>query len=393
MKNKKVLMLVYSHFPGDTRVRREADALMKAGYIVDVLCVLDEEQDAREVFENVNVYRMKLMKSRGSFLIYFYKYLLFFLMSLVKVNTLFIKNRYDYIHVHNMPNFIVFTAILPKIFGKKIILDQHDPSPEIFISLTKKDTKSLLFKLALLEEKLSTWFANQVITTNIAFRDLFVSRSCPTNKIEIVMNSPQTSVFNNVNTSSNENVGSPARFRLMYNGTIIKRHGLDVLIDSVDILKNKIPDIELNIYGEGEFLQEILEKIKALNLNKYVIYRGAFILDKIAAAIPMMDLGVIPNRFNVFTNINFPIRIFEFIYFKKPVIVPKTRGISDYFSDDSILYFRPGDADDLASVILSVYNKSVDLEQIIRKGYKIFQENTWEIQYKKLLEVYRKLGN
>ena len=261
--NNKILMLVYSHFPGDTRVRREADALMKGGYKVDIICLRDEDQNSRDIFEGINVYRMNLNKSRGSFINYFYKYFVFFLMSFIRVSTLFIKNRYGFIHVHNMPNFIVFTALLPKIAGKKIILDEHDPSPEIFISIADKTESSFLFKLAALEEKISTWFVNQIITTNQAFKTVFISRGCPEDKITIVMNSPQTNIFDSVKSSFPEQkTDSSNKFRIMYNGTIIKRHGLDILIDSVNILKDKIPDIELNIFGAGEFLPEILKKIK-----------------------------------------------------------------------------------------------------------------------------------
>ena len=396
-KNKthnKILMLVYSHLPGDTRVRREADALITCGYKVDVLCLKDEDEDSREVFEGINIYRMNLKKTRGSFLDYFYKYFIFFIWSFVKLSILFIKNRYDFIHVHNMPNFIVFAALIPKLSGKKIILDQHDAAPELLMAMTNKTEGSFLFKLAVSEEKLSTWFANHVITTNIAFKDLFLSRGCKEEKITIVMNSPQTSIFNNVIIPKLEpkNHGTK-NFKIMYHGTIIKRHGLGVLIDSVKILKDKIPDIEVNIFGLGEYLPEILQKINLLNLNEYVKYRGAFLLDKIAAIIPTMDLGVIPNRFNAFTNVNFPVRIFEYLFFKKPVIVPKTRGIKDYFSEDSIFYFKPEDPINLAEVILSVYYKSEELYTVINNGYKVYQNYTWEIQSKNLLEVYDKSMN
>ena len=144
---------------------------------------------------------------------------------------------------------------------------------------------------------------------------------------------------------------------------------------------------------QANFCRKYLRRLNSLDLDSHIIYRGAFILDKIAAAIPPMDLGVVPNRFNVFTNLNFPIRIFEFIYFKKPVIVPDTRGIRDYFSDDSILFFKAGDANNLAEVIFSVYNKSVDVDNIINNGYKIYQNYTWENQSRNLLEVYAKLNN
>jgi glycosyltransferase involved in cell wall biosynthesis len=290
-----------------------------------------------------------------------------------------------------MPNFIVYTSIIPKLFGAKVILDLHDPSPEIFLSLSEKGYDSLMYKIALFEEKISIWFADHIITTNIAFRELFISRGCKENKISIVMNSPQTSIFNDVKIATTEKNKTPQKFRIMYNGTIIKRHGLDILVDAVYLLKDKITNIELNIYGDGEFLTEVMTKVKSLKISDFIKYRGSFLVDIIAEEIPKMDIGVIPNRLNVFTNLNFPIRVFEFIHFKKPIVVPQTKGIGDYFDEDSIFYFQPEIVNDLAEVILAIYNKSLDVEDIINNGYKVYQNNTWEIQSSILNQVYNKL--
>lgn len=389
---KKTLFVVFSHYPSDTRIRKEANALFKNGYDVDVLCLKDNTELSFEIFENIKIFRINIKKKRGSSLNYFLLYTLFFFSAFYKITKLYLQNRYDVIHVNNMPNFIVFTSFIPKLFGSRVILDLHDPLPEILMSELSLSYNSIFFKIAVLEEKLSIWFADEIITTNIAFKELFISRGCKEEKITIVMNSPQTNIFNNIMIPKSEaNDLSQQKFKLMYNGTIIKRHGLDILIDAVNLLIGKIPNIELNIFGDGEFLPEVLEKIELLKLNNYVKYRGSFLVDRIAEEIPHIDIGIIPNRFNVFTNLNFPIRIFEFIHFKKAVVVPRTKGISDYFNDDSIFYFQAENVKDLANVILNIYNNSIDCQLIIERAYKVYLNNTWEIQSKNLLAVYNKL--
>lgn len=389
---KKTLLVVYSHYPSDTRIRKEANALLKNGYDVDVLCLKNNDESSFEIFEDIKIFRISINKKRGSIYNYIQLYSLFFISAFFRITKLYLQKRYNVIHVNNMPNFIVFTAIIPKLFGSKVILDLHDPSPEILLSELAKSYNSIFFKIAAWEEKISIWFANQVITTNIAFKNLFISRGCKEEKITIVMNSPQTDIFNNILVPKAEsNSNSSKKFKIMYNGTIIKRHGLDILIDAVSLLIEKIPNIELNVFGDGEFLPEVLKKVELLKLNDYVSYRGSFLVDKIAEEIANTDIGVIPNRFNVFTNLNFPIRIFEFIHFKKPVVVPKTKGISDYFNDDSIFYFKAEDTKNLADVILNIYNNTIDCKSIINRAYKVYSDNSWEIQAKNLLAVYNRL--
>src|SRR5439155_24815829 len=53
------------------------------------------------------------------------------------------------------------------------------------------------------------------------------------------------------------------------------------------------------------------------------------------------DVGIIPNRRSIFTEINFPTRIFEYLARGKPVIAPLTTGIGDYFSKDELVVFNP----------------------------------------------------
>ncbi|GIU70315.1 MAG: glycosyl transferase family 1 [Candidatus Woesearchaeota archaeon] len=383
MKNKNVLMLVYSHYPSDTRVRKEALTLNKNGFKVDIVCLRKEGQKKTEIFEGIKVYRINLSKQRKGLFSYLFLYLSFFFLSAIKVNALFIKEKYAYIHIHNMPNFLVFTSIIPKLFGSKIILDMHDPMPELLGSVLSSENQYLK-KLLTIEEKISISFVDKVITTNIAFKELFISRGCPEQKITIIMNSPYPEIFDKVQTK----IRKDNNFFILYNGSIVKRHGLDLLIDAINLLVYKIPNIRLKIYGDGEFLNEIIRKIKDLNLENYITYCGAVLVDDILAEITECDLGVIPNRFNEFTNLNFPIRVFEFIHFKKPVIVPRTKGIQDYFSEDSIFYFEPDNIENLANLIYSIYTKKLEVEKLIEKSFNIYKKNIWDIQAKNLIKVY-----
>jgi hypothetical protein len=57
------------------------------------------------------------------------------------------QNRYDVIHIHNMPDFLVFAAWYPKLTGAKLILDIHDVVPELFASKFQTKLKGMYFAL------------------------------------------------------------------------------------------------------------------------------------------------------------------------------------------------------------------------------------------------------
>jgi glycosyltransferase involved in cell wall biosynthesis len=105
------------------------------------------------------------------------------------------RRRYDLVHVHNMPDVLVFSALVPKLFGAKIILDLNDPMPELMMTIFRLREETLLVRLLKKFEAWSILFADAVLTTNEAFRKLFVSRSCPAQRIEVIMNSPDEEIF------------------------------------------------------------------------------------------------------------------------------------------------------------------------------------------------------
>lgn len=385
-------MVVYSYFPQDVRPRREAEALINAGYTVDIICLRVPDQTKFENIYGVNTFRVNISKSKSSRRKYILLYASFFIRSFFLLNRLFLINRYAIIHVHNMPDFLVFLGVIPKLFGSKVILDLHDPTPEMLITKFAEERDSWLTKMLKWQEKASIKFAHKIITTNKSFVDKFISRGCPPDKINIVMNSPQDSIFSKFETTSKAN-SHDNKFIVMYHGIIITRYGFEELLNAVNLLRTKIPGLELRIYGTGEDMPIFLELVKKLNLNNIVKYFGQVSIEKIVEIIPECNVGIIPNRLTPFTRINFPTRIFEYLYMKKPVVVPRTEGINDYFNEGSIFYFNAGDAENLADVIFNIYSDAGKTKEVINKGYEIYQNHRWEIQSKNLIKIYKDLLN
>ena len=107
-----------------------------------------------ETLEGVNVHRIQRRErnERNKFA-YLYRLLKFCVKSSFVLSRLHWKRRYDLIHVHNVPDFLVFSAWLPKATGAKIILDIHDILPEFFANKFRKPENSLYVRLLKLIEK------------------------------------------------------------------------------------------------------------------------------------------------------------------------------------------------------------------------------------------------
>ena len=134
-------------------------------------------------------------------------------------------------------------------------------------------------------------------------------------------------------------------------------------------------------------MQEVAEEVEALGLSDVVEFKGLVPLEAIAEAIEKADVGIVPNRRTPFTELNFPQRIFEYLCKGKPVISCRTRGILDYFDEESLCYFNPGSHEDLARVILELWRDTEQQERLVKRGYLVFYPLRWALQEKKLIRL------
>jgi glycosyltransferase involved in cell wall biosynthesis len=381
LAGKRAVAVVYSNYPSDPRPRRAAEALVKEGASVEVICLKETDHQPRhEIFNGVEITRIPLKHRRGGKLSYMVQYGSFILLAGAILAGRTFKRRYDLVHVHNMPDVLVFSALIPKLFGAKVILDLHDPMPELMMTIFGLPEESYPVQLLKKFEKWSVSFADAVLTTNEAFRKLFLSRGCPPQKISVVMNSPDEEIFEYDESSRQPSATreSSKQFVMMYHGSLVERHGLDLAVSAVGKVREKIPGAELRIYGcRTPFLERVMDSVRKLELSDAIRYLGPMNLEKIPAAIRECHVGVIPNRRSVFTEINMPTRIFEFLSQGKPVIAPQTSGIQDYFGPQELVLFELGNADDLAAKMEYVFEHPEETATMVELGQKVYRAHKW----------------
>lgn len=388
LAGKRIGMVTYSMYPFDPRPRRAVDALVGAGATVDIICLAGENTPGRERSNGINVSRISLKHERGGKFRYVLGYAAFILMSSSIFALRSLTRRYDLIYVHNMPDILVLSALIPKAMGAKVVLDLHDPMPELMMAIFHAPQESKSVQLLKRVEKWSIARTDLAITVSATFKRIFCSRSCRPEKMAVVMNSPDTKIFPFLTppppSSRCEDRNRP--FAIMYHGSLVERNGLEVAIDAIARLRQILPAMEFRIVGSATpFLDRMMELAKSNGLGEIVRYLGPRRLEDLVTEIVSCDLGVIPNQRNAFTEINTPTRIFEYLVLGKPVIAPSTSGIREYFDDDSLLFFEPGNGIDLAKQIEHAISHPQEMWRMIQKGQQVYLDHTWDNERETLL--------
>jgi glycosyltransferase involved in cell wall biosynthesis len=376
-------MLVYSFYESDNRVMRYARALVERGDEVDVIALSSGDDQPRfEVLDKVNVHRIQRRdrNEKGKFS-YLYRLLKFCLKSSFCLSRLHLKRKYDLVHVHNVPDFLVFSALLPKLSGARIILDIHDILPEFFTNKFRRADNGIYASLLRLVESVSTGFADHVIISNHLWRDKITMRSVPVDKCTVFINHVDTTVFNCQRTRSD------GPFIMIYHGGLQRHQGLDLAIGAFARIQQQAPRAQFHIYGGGNVKPELEALVEKLGLAGKVLFFDAMPMRQIAEVVANADLGIVPKRADSFGNEAFSTKIMEYMAEGVPAVVSKTKVDQYYFNDSIVCFFESGNEDDLAAAMLALINSPGQRAKLAANAREFVARNSWDVKKHEYLHL------
>lgn len=384
-----VCMISYSVYESDNRVLRYTETLAKRGDHVDVLALSHDDSPPSDVINGVHVFRIQgRIRREKAKLSYLVRILAFMFRSMFFFAWRNRKVHYDLVHVHSVPDFMVFAAWLPKMRGTKIILDIHDVLPEFYVSKFGARKESLVFKFLLKVEKLSAAFADHVIIANDIWREKLVRRSVTPDKCSAILNFPDRSIF-----FQRGKTRADGKFVIAYPGTLNWHQGVDIAIRAFASIKEVVPNAEFHIYGTGPGQELLITLARELGLNGRVKFQGMRKLRDIATEIENADLGVVPKRSDSFGNEAFSTKILEFMALGVPVVVADTKIDRYYFNDDVVKFFRSGDEKSMSEAILAVIQDAHLRQNLILNSSKFVETFDWDNRKSVYLDVIKDLYN
>jgi glycosyltransferase involved in cell wall biosynthesis len=374
----RVAMVAYTYYASDPRVRREAEVLADRGDAVDVYCLRRPGEPAREQCRGVRVRHLPMARYRGgNAILYMGSYCRFFLLTLWTLGWQHLRRAYALVHANNMPDFMAFTGLLPRLGGRPLILDIHDTMPEIYQGKFGVGAGHPLIRLLRFQERASARFASRVLTSEHTKREALIEHGVPAAKIEVLLNLPDPRLF----PASPPRPARPAAagFRLVFHGTLAERLGVDLALRAVALLGDRIPKLRLDIIGDGDQRPALLALRDELGLRDRVHFSDGMVpVEDLPALLAEADLGVIPTREEIGTRYMLPTKLLEYAALGIPALVAPTHTIRYYFDDTQVAFFSPGSAESLAAVIHTLYADPAARERLAVGAARFGDRYAWE---------------
>lgn len=392
MSKIRICTITFDWYPFDPLVRRLAEAAVDGGCSVDVICLRQPHEKSYEVCYGVHIYRMPMNRDftrARSLPITILGWCWFLLLAGATVTWLHLKHAYNVIHVHNMPDFLVFSALLPRLLGAKVILEVQDVTPELMGAKAKGRLGGIVARLATWQEHISTSFAHHVITVGWPFEELLLRRGVPPEKLTIILNSVDPKFFprSREHLSQPEHSNEVRPFILIYHGTLAERNGLDTAIRALALARRIVPQLRLDIQGRGEYSSILKQLAAELGVGDYVVFTDTRPFEEIVDFIIHGDVGIIPYRCDSFTELVLPTKAYEYAWMHRPIIASDTRAIRSMFRPESIVLCDPSKPEDFAEAIIDLYQHPEKRASLVANAAEDYMPYRWEVMAKRYQQL------
>jgi glycosyltransferase involved in cell wall biosynthesis len=392
-KRRPILMIVHAYYEEDPRVRREAETLAAGGWEVDVIGLRNGDAPQKEVINGVNVRRLPVRRHQGAGLpVYLREYGVFLVRSMFGAASAHRRRHYGLVQVHTLPDYLVFAALPLKLVRVPVLLDFHEDMPEFFRSRFAKAANPVTYRLLRLQERLSMAVATEMLTVNDPLAERFRKRGAKPDRLTVVMNSPDLRRFDPAAHPRREFMADGV-LRLVYAGAITPTYELDVVVRAIATLRRVRPELRLaaTLYGRGDAEQPLRELAAELGVADCLELPGRIPVEEVAGAVAAADIGIAATRLDPYSRISLSTKIFEYGAMHKPVVATRLPAVEQYFGQDALSLYEPGDADSLATAILRLVDDPAERSARVERTMARVRELAWEKQAEAYLGVVKRL--
>jgi len=372
-------VVLHGSYPlGNGRATRLVSAALKQGFEVDVVALRRPGEPRKESLGGARIHRLPLSHRRGrGMMTLLLEYVGFTVLASLSVGTLTLRRRYAIIEVQSPPDFLVLAAAVPKLLGARVVIDVQDLSADMFeMRFGRRRGAEVAQRVLRSIERYAAGFADAVLTVHEPYREELAANGVPLQKTVVVMNALNEGLLPPARDKADTNL-----FRVIYHGTVTPHYGVELLIEAAERLKLDVPQLRVEIYGEGDAFPAVRTQTERAGLADRVALVDRYLpQQKVLEAARIASVGVVPNlpvRLNRFA---LPTKMFEYVALGVPVVAAGLPTIRAHFSDHEIRFFRPGDPGSLAAALLDVARDPTAAMSRAAAARRRYERYRWHLQ-------------
>jgi glycosyltransferase involved in cell wall biosynthesis len=390
----EIVHLAFTAFPADVRVKREALAAVATGRTVCVVAIAGNGALAEEAIGPLQVVRVPGAKSRRGLFRYLSEYIAFVwrCRRLLATDTRF--QRVRIVHVHTLPDFLVWAATPARRRGARVILDMHEIFPEFALARFPGLIGRAAYAIARLIERQARRRADVTITVNRPIAELLATREPGRRggeRIVLVHNSADPSELGPLRVPDGRKAGD-GRLALIYHGTLTHLYGLDIAIRGVARAIQDGVQVHFSILGDGPERNSLMLLVRELGAGGCITFEDPIPAQALRERLTSAEAGVVPTRLDAMTRYSLSNKLLEYVHLGMPVLAASLPSYAAYLRSDAAWFWTPGDAESLARTITRFAAATAEERRTrAAQAQADVKDIAWDRERDRLIETYERL--
>ena len=188
-------------------------------------------------------------------------------------------------------------------------------------------------------------------------------------------------------------IGVAGRPVIGFLGSFYAYEGLDLAIDALPLIRQKIPDLVLLLVGGGPQEENLKAQAEKLGLGESVRFTGRVPHDQVQRYYDLVDVLVYPRHFMRLTDLVTPLKPLEAMAQRRVLVASDVGGHRELIDDGRTGWlFKAGDREDFARVVLDTFDKRHRWEDYRDAGREFVErERNWSASVARYEPVYERL--
>jgi glycosyltransferase involved in cell wall biosynthesis len=181
---------------------------------------------------------------------------------------------------------------------------------------------------------------------------------------------------------------STKEFVVSYHGTITHWYGVDLIVEAVARLEERVPEIRASILGQGDALAAAERLAQRLSVTDRIDFHETFVSHEEALRrVANASCGVIPNRRSQLNRFALSSKLLDYVLLGVPVVVARLETLAAHFSPDEVTFFEPDDAESLAHAIAWVAEHQKEAGEKAERARRRAEDYAWSVSRTRFLDA------
>lgn len=162
---------------------------------------------------------------------------------------------------------------------------------------------------------------------------------------------------------------------ILYSGRLEPWSGVHEIVEAIKAIHKVRPKAKFMFIGDGSAAEQLIDEVTDHELDHCVLFLGFQRYTRMPELIAAADIAIVPFPHTPTTEVCSPVKLFEYLLMRKPVITTALPGIREAVSEEHVVFVADLSAAELRNAVLYLLENPEQRTRLQDAGYELCREH------------------